>query len=137
MTEILISYETALLAKEKRFDIKTTSVYYHNSILFENGTLVDFLNPINQYQLFDLRKSKNPEISNPFVYAPTQSLLQKFLREKHDIHILTVSCNSGKYDYGVSKEAGFTGIYKKEYIYNTYEEALELALFESLNLIKL
>ena len=144
MTETLISYDAAVLAKEKKFDIKTTCVYYHNSILFENGTLVDFLNPVNQYQLFDLRKGKNFKISNPFVYAPTQSLLQKFLREKHNLHIdISININSlwyfSVYDLSKKRNSEVPQIHDNydKITYDSYEQALEIALFESLKLIKL
>ena len=65
----------------------------------------------------------------------TQSLLQKYLREEFDIHIIIASSNIKGYNYGVTKEKGFLGISTKEFPYNTYEEALEAGLQEGLKLI--
>lgn len=64
--------------------------------------------------------------------APTQSLLQKWLREVHQI-LLTV-------EYSLSENDWFYYLYKQEfnkYIhFKTYEEALEAGLQQGLTLIK-
>jgi hypothetical protein len=50
---------------------------------------------------------------------PTQSLLQKFLREKYDIHIIVVSSNIEGYNYGIQKEKGFLGVSPNIFPYET------------------
>jgi len=109
MTEQLISFETAKLANEKGFEI--------------TGNQASFI-------------MNNPNGLN----LPTQSLLQKWLREKHNIDIYVKrdrsSWRNTYWDYFIehltlpsiqSSVGGTTP--------NTYEEALEVALFEALKLI--
>jgi len=104
MTEQLIEFETAKLAKEKGFDIPGISDYL-----------------ISGYKCF----------------APTQSLLQKWLRDKHDI-ILLIDRHMDKgnlnYFYYPYVQGFFNGItlHSKK----TYEHALEQGLIEALKLIK-
>lgn len=128
MDDNLISFETAKLTKEKGFNIHCRWYFDdENGELYENK---DF--PHNSW--------------NGNLFAPTQSLLQKWLRELHgvDIHITR---NKPSYrEYRVE-------IYKVDntpnYIYfqineenskfckwfDDYEEALEAGLVEALNLI--
>ncbi len=65
----------------------------------------------------------------------TQSLLQKWLREKHDIQII-IGSDYKCYDFGITLEKGFNGITHKNCRYATYELALEACLFKALNMIK-
>jgi hypothetical protein len=61
---------------------------------------------------------------------PTQSLLQKWLREVHKINVYCIPCEHDEslwYNNIASHNPVFIG---------TYEEALEIGLFESLKLIK-
>ena len=163
MEEQLISYETAKLAKEKGFNVETLHFYCKNRTC-------DYIKTPYKYS-FEVNANQetliNGEIDN-FGYgitwsAPTQSLLQKWLREKHQI-IVDVSLDffnsytkeSIKYSptfYTYSNNKKRFWIYT-DYInsdectkkmqeempifqnYSTYEEALEIALFEALKLIK-
>lgn len=126
MQEQLISLETAKLAKEKGFLWDCENEYNFN------GTLRFDRNPpmyISKYFCND---------SLSYFSAPTQSFLQKWLREVHDIHIKVLVYE----DEGI-KSFECT-IYSKlveeevydEKTYPTYEEALEQALIESLKVIK-
>lgn len=115
MEDQLISFETAKLAKEKGFREGNHRYRCAN----------DKVSYIYDEDGFD------PEV---YLIASTQSLLQRWLREKHQIDI-DVSC-----DY--ERENWFSGYRKKGYKYNhlpsrhsTYEEALERSLRESLKLI--
>lgn len=111
MKEQLITFETAKLAKEKGVIIKSDIAY--NSI----GTL-------------EIPRGIN-------YYAPTQSLLQKWLREVHNIHT--------NVHYGLTFTFKINGDLKgNDYVdYSemdkfwgrTYEEALEKGLQEALKLI--
>jgi len=86
------------------------------------------------------------------LHCPTQSLLQKWIREAHNI-FLTIYCDChGKYDYhmydvNISKqcgvnlenqvdESGCFEIGQNIYKFNSYEEALEEGLYEILKIIK-
>jgi hypothetical protein len=131
MKEQLITFQTAKLAKEKGFDEIVDYIYMTNhttEVLFEN---------IN-----DLKHSDG---NNPFVSAPTQSLLQKWLRDEHNIHIDIHAAqiawnNKCSYLRSVFKIKGkhvsneYVSYRVKEV--KTYEEALEEGLQEALKLIK-
>jgi hypothetical protein len=147
MTENIVLFETAKLAKEKGFNelckLKYYNTYgrfetiygsgkYHDDILGEEwvdgkqGVLLD-----NRPNLFP-----NDEFN-----APTQSLLQKWLRETHqlDIEIETVWEDDRKVFkkycpwvyYRANEEGGDEPIVGL----NTYEEALEEALIQALKSI--
>jgi len=122
MEEQKISYQTAKLANLKGFDLDVK------------------LKKNNHYS--DLTEELDPLGTSGAVvvhhyYASTQSLLQKWLREMHNIHvcpfdefnkfILLVNC----YDSEGNKieKWQFKGPYDK------YEEALEIGLYEALKLI--
>ena len=122
MEDALITFETAKLAKEKEFDIKTTHYY-----------LVDekkhILNISKEYSIEGL----NWNVRSTRISAPTQSLLAKWLREKHNIHLIAYkNINIDGYDWCYITTDGITNINS----YKTYEEALEAGLQEALKLIK-
>jgi len=132
MEEQIISFPTAKLAKEKQFDLNTFNGYDSNSVIQEYFT----------YQSYALGE---PEINlatfkQKWEYqAPTQGLLQRWLREKHNINIVITSDFK---DFGWAlKDMTYEEIYKDHsdfwrYGYDSYEQALEAALFEALYLIK-
>jgi hypothetical protein len=73
--------------------------------------------------------------------VPTQSLLQKWLREVHEISVESTSCwwDDGKKEFEYN-------VYKKDLggdspcslsVFKTYEEALEVGLQEALKLIEI
>lgn len=110
LKEERISYETAKLAADKGFDIFVRGYYD------DNENYVDDWGSNEQF--------------NTYYSAPTQSILQKWLRETFSIHI-SVECR-GRY-FGdvwiVSKGSEhFTN-------YKTYESALEEGLKLGLNRI--
>ena len=114
MREQLINFQTAKLAKEKGFNEGSMSHYeedgqiQHCRTSFTNGFMED---------------------GETRFEAPTQSLLQKWLREVHNIIILVDKCNTGllKFEHNIKSEN------KNEF--KTYEEALEKGLQEGLKLI--
>ena len=62
----------------------------------------------------------------------SQSLLAKWLREEHNIHLIAYkNINIDGYDWCYITTDGITNINS----YKTYEEALELGLIEALKLI--
>ena len=129
MQEQLISFETAKLAKEKGFNIPV--IYVFDDI---DGTLTASY----VKNVFDLL---NYNTSIHKCSRPTQSLLQKWLREKYKIQILIQHYTHIK---DGELYAGF--VYNPNIIYCdtpcpvirkalTYEEALEICLQKSLKLI--
>jgi hypothetical protein len=148
MKEQLITFETAKLAKEKGFDERVPYGYLD----LEDGHKK--LGEIRLLPVFD-NIMKNSETNN-FFTAPTQSLLLKWLREVHEIHIditptiieynnskdsigythkivkLEIYLKNGK-TYGLSSKE--KGIITNNTYSDIYEEALEVGLQEALKLI--
>lgn len=130
MEDTLISFETAKLAKEKRFNI---SVYFfwHPSPM--GDILLDTFEE-TQFGTIEVKENHNQEYTYRYS-APTQSLLQKWLREKHKIHVQILPYNH-KYLISLLKygQNGSNPNFDEEH--STYEEALEIGLQEALKLIK-
>lgn len=133
MKDELIIFETAKRAKEKGFNIFTGKAW-----IKKEGQELFFV-PVYT------------GVTNGIDYhAPTQSLLQKWLREVHNIHInITRIYNFNKkpaifqgyniYISGKSSEDITYGEINNKLIrkyYNDYEKALEAGLQEALKLIK-
>ncbi len=70
--------------------------------------------------------------------APTQSILQKFLREVHNIHIV-IEHDSDNYYYVIQglNDVNIKTIDSSEHgnVYKNYEDCLEISLQEALKLI--
>jgi cell division inhibitor SulA len=114
MIEELIKNETAKLAKEKGFnEIEPCSC----------GGFPDCICQLSRSSLTD------------YVYTPTQSLMQKWLRDKRNIHveITWVDTLSNIYVYHISTTGN--AIRPDSIFYYSYEEALEEGLIEALKLI--
>ena len=138
LREKLISFETAILAKEKGFkNACDRFVNKDNEYIF----MPDLLYPNNSE--FSHNSEEDPEVvewkelMKTLVLAPTQSLLQKWLREVHEISIKIDDYYTNsrvRFDYNVcelgSQEDNPVGIFE------TYEEALEIGLQEALKQIK-
>ena len=122
MKEELISFETAKLAKEKGFLLHTIDTFYQY-----DGSI-----SLCHYQ--STRALEVQDKERVECYAPTQSLLQKWLREKHNIYVLVdMGINRDYYWKYFDNEIAFT--YSKGNC-KTYEEALEIGLRKTLELIK-
>lgn len=131
MKEQLISFETAKLAKEKGFNIPCKYFYkekYTNAIEYEvvhDGHL-------------EANWNENFKYSPAECSAPTQSLLQKWLREKYHLIIIVAyqyEHDLTPYSYWIYKENNSLPINQWVNDLNTYEEALELGLQEALKSI--
>ena len=119
MQDELVSFETAKLAKEKGFDYSVRD--YYDLVFKHEG---------------DYPHLENYNEQNDKVSIPTQSLLQRWLREKHNIHIgINIDVNNlfetniifnDICEYYGENDQGF----------KTYEESLEVGLKEALKLIK-
>lgn len=152
MEEQLVTFETAKLAKEKGFKELCFAAFHKNNRndgYFESGI-------ISQSEYFKFPTMSNGDkiavLQKDYVHTilrPTQSLLQKWLREKHNIYV-----TSKPYIDDVSNETDenikFQILWENEIIdvkdsynvfsdytyYHNYEEALEIGLQEGLKLIK-
>ena len=100
MEEQLVNFETAKLAKEKGFNIKTYKGYL-------SETIVEYFDTYPSDSIRLSEKYSNSALKNDWLCtAPTQSLLQKWLREKHNIEIecyRTMKTVEG-YNYGCQGE---------------------------------
>lgn len=128
------TYQTAVLAKEKGFDWKVRSHYKERDIIY-NGKPYNF-NSKEEQKLW----------STKLTSAPTQSELQKWLREKHKIHIIIEPagknfdlfigyCCKTQQDVIEYEMEIINTKYEDIKMYPSYEEALEELLLEALNKI--
>lgn len=151
MEEQLISFETAKLATEKGFNEE--SLYFYtkpNSKMFgidEHGRSFSIKN--TSKKLYQCGSHAALNTKNVY-FAPTQSLLKKWLRKKYHIHIEVEpkewNNKTFKWRYSIGKmetinDPRFSDnviydVYHSNYeFYNSYEAALEKALYEVLKSI--
>ena len=132
MEDTLISFETAKLAKEKGFDEKVYREYDKSGYLRCTSKSADVvLGPYDEL----LKSTEYP--------APTQSLLQRWLREVHKINIFISSKTIENKTIFIPHGRTIPDTIKNNLIVdiiqyctnNTYEEALEIGLQKALNLI--
>lgn len=126
MQEQLISLETAKLAKQKNIIFKNIFRFNYSCYLL-NG---------------ELKNDDNfPEEQKLQSHIPTQSLLQKWLRDVHNIYVVCIpsylddNLVKERFFFEISFERKTTQLGHKHGYYDTYEEALEIGLVEALNLI--
>lgn len=119
ITETLISFKVAKLAKKKGFNIFTGKAY------IDKGNQELFFTP-----------SYTGITSGIEYHVPTQSLLQKWLREIHSIHITIFSKSQESWMYRITAKGQSLeeGLYGEDF--ENYEEALEAGSQEALKLIK-
>lgn len=144
MQEKLVSFDTAKLAKEKGFNWKTDYYYRSNSKVYVPLYYDPTPNNLTITEDWMSGDTENGPIK--VCTAPTQSLLQQWLREVHNIHIdlgwiPKNSCEIEPFDVLWWYLVGFIGRssdndVKEDFAdYHNYEEALEIALQEALKLI--
>jgi len=115
MEETLISFETAKLASEKGFDLITE---------------------VGNFEYED---------ENSIYLAARQSLLQKWLREEHNINVSSW-CNGSGWAWEIEKtngthicimdiDGGIEGTQPESGMFRTYEQALEDGLLTALKII--
>ncbi len=128
----MITFETAKLAKEKGFNNITTHAY---NLKGELGNYYDVVGELP----FDDDLTDNIDYDRLRFAAPNQSVLQKWLREKHNFHIeisLGHDENEIWYDfhiYKIEKTLNHDILSASESGLNSYEEALEIGLLEILS----
>ena len=167
MEEQLITFETAKLAKEKGFNILSHSYYFEdgefkeNSLKGTNGyygeeyefNLSEFNENWNDKWLTKKTGDRCFGCSKQKGYletfsAPTQSLLQRWLREVHNIYVESyhdLTSDGTKIQFYTSwgflqqkdknGNRNVNGWYDEYNDWKTYEEALEIGLQEALKLI--
>lgn len=146
MEETIVNFKVAKLAKEKGFDLDCFYAYAKDKEL-KLCTSSKVTNRPVKYTANLIRVLNNTDCPNSCL-APTQSLLQKWLREVHNIIV-----TSKPYRDDVSNETDedieFQTLWENEILdvkdsynifsdytfYHSYEEALEIALYQALLLL--
>lgn len=131
MKEELINFETAKLAKQKGFNIPCWNFI---NIKGEEDEIMGWIGDNFEEKL---------ELAKDFIdyYCPTQALLQKWLREKHNLHcdVLPIFANDPIIPSNwILSRFGITSnmeLKKAGIVHKTYEEALEEGLQKNLELI--
>ena len=126
MKDTRIIFETAKLAKEKGFTQNPYKIPYSYRYEFTDNT-----GCVLSYSLF------NP--SSNICTAPSQSILAKWLREEHNLHIsINVGIPHNRFIMYYSNVIKFGKHHKSKFkseFYKTYEDAYEIGLQEALKLI--
>lgn len=140
ISEELINYKTAQLAKQAGFNIPVHTCYNNNGKLMETSDLLNtYCEGGLDFDEFFMNYNNKPELEkyqkSELYSAPTQSLLQRWIREVHNIF---VSCsynhikNNGTYYMWFGIMAKSCDMSEN---FDTYELALEQALQEALTII--
>lgn len=126
--EQYVSFETAKLAKEKEFDEEFENMHVWNN--FKGEILED----VSGYNM------KNSHLGKNSYSAPTQSLLARWLIEKHNFTVIIVpvigyyrSIGITKYSFRLFKKWNLISDSSKSE--DTYEKAMEAGLQEALKLL--
>jgi len=142
MKDKLIEFETAKLANEKGFDIECLHFYSKpKSKMFgidEHRRPYPIKN--TPKKLYTCREYAALNIESVYT-APTQSILQKWLRKVHNIDVFALAytrmdddgLRSKKYIWMIYDKFSST---KYNLLWDTFEEALEDGLLNALKLIK-
>jgi len=131
MKDTLITHKTAYLSKDKGFKLPNSTNYIEAFDLSDNSLIKIRIEDQSMLRV---------------AICVTQPLLQKWLREEHNIHIevkvsdFIIDTNYywsifGAYNKTMIRCLSNSGEQTKEF-YNTYEEALEEGLYQGLKLIK-
>lgn len=133
MKEELITLETAKLAKEKKCNAPGFIFYNKDGYLIEE----DSIHPeVYSNDRIDEITNIHATAYNGYM-APTQSLLQRWLREIHKIHIEISPASDVEYGVilGTVEETEWIREYNEVMYFPTYEQALERGLYNALKLI--
>lgn len=134
MEETLVSFKVAKLAKEKGFNPPLN--VYNDVFDLEDGQ-----------PMFNVHRDTLLSSKNTWILRPTQSLLQKWLREEHDLVFVyapeELPDNNGDYEnlwhkWKISEFDGWRGGRRNTIttkLVEDFEEALEEGLLQALQLI--
>jgi|15BtaG_2_1085339.scaffolds.fasta_scaffold00708_17 hypothetical protein len=129
MKEKLIEFTTAKLAKEKGFNQRWSHYYTWNDekhILCGDFGVCD--------SSYGIPSTEHSDI--PVAYAPTQSLLQKWLREEHELIVETRFAGEDRFYADVyNRNYGLVSASMASDVKN-FEQALEAGIKSALQLIK-
>ena len=149
MKDEIVGFEVARLAKEKGFSVQVYDLYKedkskNDKVFLSTGIEYDSdrdclwdwnLNGGESGESPKIIPYPNDDINYNYYSAPTQSLLQRWLREVHGLHITIFSKSQESWMFRVTKPGQDLedGLYGEDG--DSYEDILEYALEEALNLI--
>lgn len=124
--EQFVSFDTARLLKEAGFDVPCEHFYTDDD-----------------YGEMERRRLTNPVNHNAYTddySCPTQSLVSRWLRDAHQIHVGIV-CYDDEWFWDLWKTNGsvigvYTIKYHGEKLFPSYEEAMEAGIQEAIKFIK-
>lgn len=140
MKDQFIKYDTAKLAKEKKFNEPCLRGYKDGQLLF--------INPHDGEGILSdehwLTNYEDGETMDNYHTIPTQSLLRKWLREKHEIHIqiefIPYENVSSPWSFNITvieeEPRWILRGFEHDRYYKSFEDALEVGLIESLNILE-
>ena len=134
MKDEIVNFRTALLAYNKGFHDKISCINGKNYYNYKGELNGDSSEELKDY-LNAKKEDRNPDDFYLSIPAPTQSLLQRWIREKHKIHIdVSYLDNIYNFYYKITKmESNFE--YEVSKSFQTYEKALEEGLKAALKMI--
>jgi len=126
MSDKIITFQTAKLAKEKGFNVSTSKRYVYRGIEHTEKSYIGVL-------------TDTPLQCD--ILAPTQSFLQKWLRDVYKIDIEVMKVEEGYKSYAFKNHTQRVKlvcdfINERKGIHEDYEISLEEALIEGLNLVE-
>ena len=125
ITETLVSFKVAELAKKKRFFVECRNYYNSDKKLCEA-----------QYYEFDINNETSENSVADILWTTlTQDLLRTWLLEIHSIHITIFSKSQESWMYRITKKGQSLeeGLYGEDFY--SHDDAREEALFQALNLL--
>ena len=144
MKEVLVSFDTAKLLKERGFDWYCDNVYTYTLTEQIDEETGDTTGPfgwkrgeLNLEKTYFANYSAGDTSGTNWCLcaAPTQALLQQWLREVHNIDIIVTSNLMG-YGYLIYQRYPPKNI-TNNLVFEKYEQALEAGILETIKLIKI
>ena len=135
MEDEIVTFETAVLAYNKGFRDKISCIGGKNYYNYKGELNGDSFEYLKDY-LEAKKEDRDPDDFYLNISAPTQSLLQRWLREKYNIQMFVSPLGNNPVKYVViipycysKKEIPYLGLF------HTYEKALEKGLELALQMI--
>jgi len=123
----IVNSETACLAKNNGFNVPVLNCYNPNNEIIDPNTLWNYgCEGGMRLEEWYVDYNSTDTITSVIGSAPTQSELQDWLREEHNINI---------YAYQPADTTGWVNNIENESLYISYEVALERGLQKALKLI--
>jgi hypothetical protein len=150
MEETRITFETAKLAKEKKFDLNVSSFFQSNQEIVNEINAAEINSKLycrSYLPAFKLFHNANSNTEQDWYSRPTQGLLQKWLREVHNIdvepYLILMESNNRELeqDFDVKeytyklKDKGISQFVGNDGVKPSYDESFEIGLQEGLKLI--